>query len=210
MPDKRPWIGPLLGLLGVLGGYFASIYIEEQKSEDKLVQMIYQQHADVSREMQQLREDFITQQFQSKLEILELQALLAERFDANQLLKDYLDGMYHPAWIKVLDEDKNKFVMWHINDAYEEEFDVSKERYVGKTDFDVGRWPESVALIFEENDFMALEYADTVCRQEPVTLRSGETTMGISCKWPLTLEGKKAIAGQIFLPQHIEVIKGKF
>lgn len=53
------------------------------------------------------------------------------------LLEVLFDADPQPAWLKVLDEEKDRFVVAFVNTAYTKEFGIAKHRYKGKSDKDV-------------------------------------------------------------------------
>ena len=135
-------------------------------------------------------------------EITQLQIALAREYDTYEILVDYLMRLPAPAWIKLTsydDEGELRFVMWHINPAYERAFGISSGRYEGKTDEELGLWPQKVVEDFFENDKITLQIKDGICTEEgfPMDYRKPVKSYvdGQVCKWTFNMQNTTAIAG---------------
>lgn len=137
--------------------------------------------------------------FELQGEVVSLRIQLSKQHEASNILKEFLDASPHATWIKLVvgDGSEIRFVMWHINQAYEDLFNVSLGRYEGKTDFDI--WPHQVARRFYENDMLTLSKMDDYCVYEDFTDGPNEIAGkgGYVCKWVITVDGQIAIAGQV-------------
>ena len=159
----------------------------------KRVSELEQNIKDQSKQNQILRE-----------QVINLTVKLAEKYESSDVLIDYLDDMPHPAWIKIVDDPGSAnplITMWHINDAYESEHDVTREYYIGKTDLTV--WPKDVAMQFRENDLAVLYRRSSKCTKEtyPIKTNGGNKVVVTRtvCKWTFPLNGSVGIAGISFI-----------
>jgi hypothetical protein len=185
----------LVGLIAFTADYIASTRVQDVE----LVKVLYERVGTLEG---QYRKVALANQAQAA-SITKLTIQLATKYEPDQAVKEYIENMPFPAWVKVTqgDTDSPEFIMWHLNDKYERVFSVPKERYIGKTDFDI--WPKAIALGFYENDLEVLHSLTSNCADERITytptgLRiEGTTEHAQICKWPTTIGGKKAVAGQL-------------
>lgn len=140
----------------------------------------------------------------AKVTSLEI-ALSKKNRTAGEAIKEYIDSMPFPAWIKTVafsNGGEAVFTIWYINEEYERTFGVKLRRYEGLTDFEV--WPPKVAEEFYKNDLAILESYGATCVEEmfpkkaldPVS-EENPLVLGLVCKWATEVGGKPAIAGQI-------------
>lgn len=194
--------GYLTAAAAVVVGLFALIgdsLISEKNENIELVKVLYDRVENLESKYVKLSS---TNHDQAN-SILKLRMQLATKYEPDQTIKDYIENMPFPAWVKVVQGDLNspEFVMWYLNEAYERTFDVTKERYIGKTDSEI--WPKGLALEFYKNDLLVLNSFSSNCRDESINytplgpLAKGETEDTQVCKWPTTIGGKRAVAGQI-------------
>lgn len=77
----------------------------------------------------------------------------------NGLVDVFMASERQPRFAKrvVIDPDTGsiRFVMLYLNDAYTKCFGVTKQKYLGATDFEV--WPQTVAIQFYEHDMAVYE-----------------------------------------------------
>lgn len=140
--------------------------------------------------------------------IAKLTIQLATKYEPDKVVKEYIENMPFPAWVKVTQgvADEQEFVMWYLNEEYERMFSIPKERYIGKTDFDI--WPKEIALGFYQNDLAVLHSLTGNCTDERISytptgpLIEGTPEHAQICKWPTTIGGKKAVAGQLMPHAH--------
>lgn len=145
--------------------------------------------------------------FAAQMKIVRLELELGSKYGSNESLKQLLDSMSYPAWVKVTEPDptnpkRPKIKMWYINTAYENFFKVKRDYYIGKTDFDV--WPLSVAVSFYENDLHVLERSSSRCVTEAFPSRifdKGDTMKRFVCKGAFKLNGMRSVAGQVLIPE---------
>lgn len=111
------------------------------------------------------------------------------------VIKEYIDNLPIPAWIKTK-EDDGKFKMLIINHAYEKRYDIKKSNYEGFYDHEV--WPEDIATNFYRNDQKVYASKREVCNVEK-TIINGKRTLENFCKFPIILlDGTFAVGGVIY------------
>lgn len=92
---------------------------------------------------------------------------------------DFIERMKVPAWCKVwVDEDPESgidshFEMAYINTSYEYEYEVTKAKYIGATDFQVH--PVKLAQAYLENDLRVFRERAWLDFTEAVMLPDGTT-----------------------------------
>lgn len=131
------------------------------------------------------------------------QALKSERLmeiEQNQALllsiKALSDCRPTPCWIKGTD-----CRMLYINPAYEKEFGVSKDEYVGEKDGQP--WDDETAVGFKSNDSIVAKSGESKTFIEDILINNKTTPYKI-LKWPVYLNGRLiGIAGES-LGVHIE------
>lgn len=178
----------------------ADVYSASKGTETQLISILYDRVSTLEKRQTEMSESNKKQ----SLRITQLTIELAKKYESSEVLKKYLNTMPFPAWIKVVELNDNDpvFKMWHINPKYESEFGVSNERYLGKTDFQI--WEVSMAKEFYRNDLAVYNSRSNLCEEEHLKY----TPLGPSfqplletvkvCKWATTIDGKSAIAGQLF------------
>jgi len=198
-------IGGLSSVTSLIVAYFM-FQGQLKQSDADMVQTLYAQVQFLQEKLAQQQEETVQKMFEQNAKIVSLQLQLAKKYEQEVILKDYLDAMPYPAWIKIADVDiegqVNLITNWHINGAYEKMFDITNNYYNGKTDFQV--WPLDVARQFFENDKAVLNRLAHKCKSEtfPDKVFDGRTDItGFVCKWPLEVNGKPAIAGQVLIPE---------
>lgn len=137
--------------------------------------------------------------FEQGANISSLTIELSKKYERSDVLKKYLDSFPYPAWIKKVELNADqpefpRFVMWHINEAYERRYKVSREYYVGKIDVNVFG---TAAKEFYKNDLLTLNRMAPRCVFEPVpeNIDSDVTNPEYVCKWVIDLEDGIAVAG---------------
>lgn len=190
----------LVGLIAFTADYIASTRVQDVE----LVKVLYNRVENLEG---QYRKVAIMNQAQAA-NITKLTIQLATKYEPDQAVKEYIENMPFPAWVKVTqgEADDQEFVMWYLNEEYERMFSIPKERYIGKTDFDI--WPKDIALGFYVNDLAVLNSSTSNCSDERITytptgpLIEGTTEHAQICKWPTVIGGKKAVAGQLLPHDH--------
>lgn len=124
-----------------------------------------------------------------------LKAQIEYEIGPTQLLFSFLEALEEaPAWVKVYDDDRDEFIMLYINRAYENFYDVTRERYVGATDAEV--WPAEIAAVYAENDLRVLLSRDRKRVREPVIDRAGNKVNMMMWKLFLRMpDGRASIIG---------------
>lgn len=157
-----------------------------------------EREANLFNRVETLEERFANEQEKN----IDLRIALSQQNDSYEILRDYLDSLPYPAWIKVVRQDADgspKFVMWHINPAYETTFGVSKERYVGKTDAELGLWSDRVVQDFYKNDYNSYLIRDAIRTEERFPTNfidpQGSMVNGTIIKTAFDFEDTVAIAG---------------
>lgn len=185
-------LAAVAGLFGFAGAVLGYMGTSQQTDADQIA-TLYDRIETLEKNVYEL---------QTKNTKLEIE--LAKKHDAASILREFMDGNPHPFWVKLYRYNKQdarpEFRMWHINEAYEDFFDISLGRYIGKTDFQI--WPKHIAEGFYKNDIATLQRMAHFCAEEtfpPDMQKPDETVTGYVCKWSTTLEGNIAIAGQVIL-----------
>lgn len=141
----------LPALLAVLGTTLT--YRAKSKKDQSDASLAYRQQLIDQYNQLVLRVDNLERDNQQKaLTILEqknklyrLENKLEEEFNYIAVIQGYYSHIPRPAWLKAPDG-----VMYYINDAFEDEFGVSKLAYEGQIDSNI--WSDSVAKQFAEDD----------------------------------------------------------
>lgn len=187
----RDFVVALISAVTAITGSYFMFAGNAKKADAEMVATLYQQV--------QLLQDKVFEQ-QAKIVALEIQ--LSQKYEQSAVLKNYLDAMPYPAWIKLAEGDSNntQFINWHINKAYESFFKINDAFYNGKTDYEV--WPPEPAKAFYFEDLKVYRRFAHRCDKEIIPDRVFDSSKNITafvCRWPLEVDGKKAIAGQILL-----------
>ena len=199
----KGYILPLImGLAGYFAAYLSLVGIERQTDEER-IKTLYEE---LDKQRQRI-EDQDRTIYALQAEVTRLTIQLAKHYDNGKALKSYLRPMPIPGWIKVTDMPAGeKFTpinprieMWYINPQYELMFNITNAKYHGKTDFEVGHWPDSVASNFRMNDLSALQRmgGECVIEQFPTAKSGGALVSGEVCKWVTEVNGFIAIAGHV-------------
>jgi len=105
---------------------------------------------------------------EAAIKILDMTYQLKHNFDRLAIIQRYIDSFPLPMWIKEYNPDRNEFRMLMINRAYEQRFNVSRDRYVGLTDFQL--WPEEIAAEYFRHDLKVYEEKNTMKKDETVLM----------------------------------------
>ena len=170
----------------------------ERAEQSALIGILYQR-------VDALEEKYLRVVTQNQIQaskITKLTIELSDKYSPDEALKTYIDNMPFPAWVKVVNGSGSaaEFTMWHLNREYEDVFNIRKESYIGKTDFEV--WPQRLALGFYENDLSILNTEISACNREeikytPIGPIMESTEFVQVCKWRTKIMGKRAVAGQL-------------
>lgn len=192
----REVIIPLLtGLAGFTAAYFAFLGVEKQ-TDAALVSTLYEQVRELEQRL-----------FERESENTKLRIALEKKYESSDVLRNFINRMPFPAWIKVVeidDEGKTSFKMWHINGEYERRYNLTLERYAGKRDDEVWKNPETWKS-FYANDLQVLQSMNHRCRIEKFPTKALQPASadnplveGFVCKWPTRVNGRTAIAGMLY------------
>lgn len=126
--------------------------------------------------------------------LAKLQIKLEQAPDQMEALRRYLSGLDRPAWIKVYEPDRDRFVMLYLNHAYAVAYGVSRALYIGRTDFEI--YPYQVARRYHENDSNVLAQKNFQEFAEPIKQRGGAASYTLFWKSYFKLpDGREAVAG---------------
>lgn len=191
----------IAGVAALLGAYFTSKG-ESAAAEVQMVEALYFQVNDLQKLL-----------FEQQKQLIALRAELAEKADPTAILKSYMNQNPYPAWVKKAEGGigEQVFRMWHINPAYERQFGVRKDKYLGKLDKEI--WPPLIAAEFERNDREVVDRFDAVCKIETVLENIYDKASKIMsaevCKWPFMLAGNVAVAGQLKIVPDYQMHRDK-
>jgi PAS domain-containing protein len=107
--------------------------------------------------------------------------------------KEYLENLPIPAWSK----DINGNMLW-LNSAYEKEFNVNRNDYIGSNDYQI--WSKVIADRFKVNDQNIIKFGKSYMFLE----KDNEDRTLLVWKFPI-----KDIKGQIVAIGGICIIKNK-
>lgn len=96
----------------------------------------------------------VNRQQKIKIEILKNQIKYSKNagvFAVYALVED----LHVPAWCKRYDDETARFIMGYINSAYESTYGITREKYVGLSDFEAH--PPEIAKEFYKNDMRIIE-----------------------------------------------------
>lgn len=193
------YITAIAAVLVGLIAYFSDVSTSSKTESTELVKVLYDRVK--SLETNSIKVNQINHEQANS--ILKLRLQLATKYEPDDAVKAYIDNMPFPAWVKVTqgEVDAPEFVMWYLNESYESTFNKTRELYIGNTDFDI--WPDPIAKRFYAKDLAVLSTYDSLCEDE----RMKYTPVGpkavpkirdvIVCKWNTTINGKRAVAGQV-------------
>ena len=188
-------IGAIATIAAGLFAFYGDLLGSQDNKQLELVEILYKRVESLEDKYEQV----VKENKRQARTILDLRIALAKKYDVSATLKEYLDGIPYPAWVKVAEEGASGpiFKMWHINRRYEDVFGVTKGNYVGKTDYQI--WPETLADEYYKNDLSVFLRADSRCLLENVSVAftDGEQRPAKSCKWNSSVEGKSSVSGMI-------------
>lgn len=182
-----------VGVLTIIGDHLTS----ENHKDVELVKVLFERVEALETQYEGL---IATNQTQA-MNITKLKIQLATKYEPDEAVKEYIDNMPFPAWVKVVQGDLESpvFVMWYLNEAFEDFTGIPKEKYIGKTAFDL--YPEEVAMKFQLADEEVLKEFSSLCVTRPRTDKGNREHTQV-CKWPTKVRGKDAVAGQMIFREH--------
>ena len=87
----------------------------------------------------------------SNMRIIELEAEVRKEVSHDDVLRAYIDSLPAPAWIKRA-RPNGEFEMYMINSKYSHRYGISKQRYEGKTDRELGVFAANSVSQWAKND----------------------------------------------------------
>lgn len=87
----------------------------------------------------------------SNMRIIELEAEVRKEISHEEVLRAYIDSLPAPAWIKRA-RPNGEFEMYMINTKYSHRYGISKSRYEGKTDKELGVFAVNSVSQWAKND----------------------------------------------------------
>lgn len=128
--------------------------------------------------------------------IIELQTHVNDQFNHIEILEAYYENMPGPAWMK-----DPTGMMFFINSAYANIWNVSKNQYEGHTDFDI--WPKEIAKIFKQNDDLVKRKRKGIKFIETVPVDPEDPSKGSQewhvWKFPIFIKGQLTALGGVAL-----------
>jgi hypothetical protein len=173
------------------------------ESESKLIVTLTEEISGLKKELS--AEHAYTKELNAELlaereRLMHLRYLVSSEFDSLDVIRKFCEYIPTPTWLKsapVHGETYSK--MLFINQAYENEWGISKSSYEGKYDIDL--WPEKIALKFAANDNEIVKKRMSIVKLEEVPIEPfveyniNNLKEWIIWKFPVTLEGKIAVGG---------------
>lgn len=164
----------------LLIAYFGFIADKQQDNTDQL-QTAYSRIEVLENRvdgLQKQRSDFQVENARLSFQVGLLKSQIANGGAApSDIIFDFIDSLGVPGWCKIVEDapssqDGVRFVMAHINARYEIEYNITSERYVGLTDFDIGL-SDAVANNWYLNDLQVYKYRRFTDFTELVELEDG-------------------------------------
>lgn len=159
--QKHDWLGLLLASAGSI---FATVAVmqsnvltfesQQQQSIVSNQEALYERIALLEKRIETLSQ----QRISDRVQIVMLEAQLRTKPDPLQSLYTYVEKLESAAWLKMYYPSEDKFRMLYINSDYEDQYNVSRERYIDSTDFDIH--PATLAQQYEKNDRQVLQSKD--------------------------------------------------
>lgn len=87
----------------------------------------------------------------SNMRIIELETEIRREVSHDDVLRAYIDSLPTPAWIKRA-RSNGEFEMYMINNKYSHRYGISKSRYEGKTDRELGVFAVNSISQWAKND----------------------------------------------------------
>lgn len=110
-----------------------------------------------------------------------------ELLDTERKFDALFNGCPIPMWFKV--ERSGQFVMQDVNDAYTDALGISKEAYVGQTDFEL--WEDKKARVFYANDQYVTKRRHMIMVEEKiVNPGTSKKEIAVGWKWPQINDGE--------------------
>lgn len=179
----------VVSIVAATGGYIASTQ-EAKVADSNIVQSAFE------------RTKFLeTRLFEAQTELVKLKISRAEIGSEGDAVKELMRKDPSPSFIKLISNPLSKrpnITNWYINPAYERQFGYARERYFGKTDYQV--WGVEVGNQFYLNDLYSLRTRVATCIKEtfPSSPRANSELITANvCKWVFKMDGHLALYGEI-------------
>lgn len=120
-------------------------------------------------------------------------------------LEDWFLECPFPAWLKRYNRTHDAFLMSAINPAYERQFGIEVEAYVGLDDryADQGPWPDQVGEQYQINDREVFEEGRSrFVVEHAVNPKTGKPEQFVICKWPVRISGERMGVGGLIVFTH--------
>lgn len=143
------------------------------------------------------------------VENVELQSKLKDNITRTDLYQNFLDGLPFPAWIKRRTPE-GTFRVVMINNAYAQQFNITKARYEGVTDAEV--WGEEIARGFQDADNKVFNSKGFTLTRErfPSKGRGSKAEWHSIWKFSLSLGHGRYGVGGIVVVDFLPTDKAKF
>jgi len=198
-PTIRDIVVALVTGLCVLGGQYFLAREQGESAYDRAriaeIEALYLQVAKMRAVQQEQSARIVALETENALLKLRLDKEFA--VSPRGVLQSFLNSIDSPAWCKQAvrsDDEPVQFLMWTVNDSYEDYYDVSPERYIGLTDYDIH--PPAVAETYYKNDVDVLVKRKFVLFTELVPLPGGGRGPRDFWKfWYLLPDGTELVCG---------------
>lgn len=140
----------LSNLVTLLIALAASFFTYQGSRETNNVDMyatLVLQYENQQKRMSEMQSQII----KSNLRIIELEAEIRREVRHEDVLRSYIDSLPAPAWIKRA-RPNGEFEMYLINKSYSHKYGISKTIYEGRSDREIGLYPENQLSNWEKND----------------------------------------------------------
>jgi hypothetical protein len=176
-------------IINFSGSYFL-FSTNRESNQTEFVKTLMKERSNYAVENMQLRESLIELQ----LEKINLIAAQNENTNKYEIIRESLNRMPFPAWIKCWYPKEKEFRMCEINEAYSIRYGISRLDYINKKDSDIHG--SINAEIYNLNDLKVLETKRSLRSIEQAVVTSGSQENEIVYKWYIeSYDGKEAVAG---------------
>lgn len=178
----------------------STAYIALQSKREEIGSNIYQSTLERMRVQDETISNLQAQITKANVRIIDLEAQVRAEANHGEILQSYLDSIPTPAWIKRLNDD-GLFEMYMINKKYSEYYGIAKNRYEGKTDYQV--WPREIADQWHVNDMHVYYTGGYLRSNESIPIKgtgmdSSETEKMTVLKFTIDLPlGEQGVGGMI-------------
>jgi len=134
--------------------------------------------------------------------LIHLNHLVNSQFNSIKALQKFCEYIPTPTWLKKppnLEAGEEYSRMLFINQAYEEQWHISKQSYINKTDIEL--WPKVVADLFAVNDLEVANKCISIITKELVPLKpfeksnNSEMKEWLIWKFPVMIDDTITVGG---------------